>query len=159
MSIEIKIPKEITQYEAKFVGPFTLRQTVCVGICMPTCIGIYNGLSPLLGSNTAGYFCILPAGAAFLFGWYKPYGMKFEQFVRSAFINNVLAPNKRKYRTENLYDNIHKMILIERENIEKTSVKKEKVSLKNNQDMYVLRKRLNEKGGTVNGYNKFIGKY
>ena len=56
--IEVKIPKEITQYEAKFVGPFTLRQTICIGICLPACITIYNVATQYFGltASQSGYF-------------------------------------------------------------------------------------------------------
>ena len=27
--IEVNVPKDLDHYEAKFVGPFTLRKTVC----------------------------------------------------------------------------------------------------------------------------------
>lgn len=106
MAIEIKIPKEINRYEAKFVGPFSLRQTICLVTCLPLCIGLYLLTKPYVGTDLAGFFVIPPAGIAYLFGWYKPYGMKFEKYLQSVFINSFLAPSKRPYKTENYYSRV-----------------------------------------------------
>ena len=67
--------------------------------------------------------------------------MKFEMFVKSAFVNNVLAPNKRKYKTENLYDIILKMIQEEAEPqvIASTNTKGKKK--KKNNKKYIKSKR------------------
>lgn len=104
MAIEIEMTKEIGNYEPKFIGPFTIRQTVCLSIAAPVCILIYITLSPILTGDVAGFFCIIPAAIAAAFGWLKPYGMKAEEFVRSIFINIVVAPSNRKYIITNECD-------------------------------------------------------
>lgn len=110
MSIEIKIPKEVRKYEAKAVGPFTLRQLICLIICLPICVGLYALVKPYLGVDLAGFTVIIPAGIGWLFGWYKPYGMKFEKYMKTMFVNSFLAPSKRVYKTENYYADILKEI-------------------------------------------------
>lgn len=117
MSIEIKIPKEIRKYEAKAVGPFTLRQLICLLICMPICVGLFILVKPYVGIDIAGFVVILPAGVGWLFGWYKPYGMKFEKYMQTVFVNSFLAPRKRLYKTENFYTNILQEITKEDERI------------------------------------------
>jgi hypothetical protein len=104
--IEVSIPKDLDHYEAKFVGPFTVRQTVCLVAAVPSCILLYNLAAAKIGTDVAGFLCLIPGAIAFLFGWYKPYGMKFEVFVRSVFVTTVLAPSKRKYKTENYFKKI-----------------------------------------------------
>lgn len=101
--IEVNIPKDLDRYEAKFVGPFTVRQTVSIVCALPVGILLFNVTKDSLGVDVAGFICLLPAVVAYLFGWYKPYGMKFEVFLRSVFVTTVLAPPKRKYKTENFY--------------------------------------------------------
>lgn len=110
MAIEIKIPKEINRYEAKFIGPFTLRQSICLLICLPLGVGLYMLSKPYLGSDVAGFMVVPPAIIGYLFGWYKPYGMKFELYLRSVFINSFIAPAKRPYKTENYYASLLKDI-------------------------------------------------
>lgn len=104
MAIEIEITKEIGNYEPKFVGPLTIRQTACLSVAVPVCILIYITLSPVLTGDVAGFFCIIPAAFAAAFGWLKPYGMKAEEFLRSVFINTMVAPCNRKYIIDNHTD-------------------------------------------------------
>lgn len=101
--IEVRIPKELDHYEAKVIGPFTLRQMVCLVCALPLGVLLFNFTKGYFGMETAGFFCLIPGGIAFLFGWTKPYGMKFEVFLRSVLISTVLAPSKRKYKTMNYY--------------------------------------------------------
>ena len=126
MKIEIRIPKEINRYEAKFIGPFTLRQSVCLMIALPACVLLYNLLKPYVPLNMVGFVCLFPASIAFLFGWFKPYGMVFEKFLQSVFISAFVAPSKRKYRTENLYSVIAEEIRKEEKLIAETERKGKK---------------------------------
>lgn len=101
--IEVKIPKEINTYEAKLIGPFTARQTIALAIALPACVILYNSLGKVLPIDTVVGVLFIPGGLAFLFGWFKPYGMHFEQFMSKVFISAFVAPSKRKYKTENYY--------------------------------------------------------
>lgn len=100
--IEIEIPKDVRTYESKLVGPLTARQTVCVAIAAPLAILAYNFLDFATGDTRL----ILSATIAIpilLFGWYKPFGMKLEDFLRAAAVSALLSPKRRLYKTENVY--------------------------------------------------------
>ena len=99
--IKVPLNKDVGSYEAKFVGPFTLRQSLCILAAAPVCWGIYSGLTPILGGDIAGFLVLFPAALCWLIGWYKPYGMHTEKFIRSIFITTVLAPAHRKYKIRN----------------------------------------------------------
>lgn len=101
--IEIRINKDVGSYEAKFIGPLTMRQTICVCIAAPIAYFLYRTLSPLF-PDLAGFFVAIPAGIAWLFGWTKPYGMRCEKFIQSIFVNMFLAPSHRKYKTVNAHE-------------------------------------------------------
>ena len=101
--IEIKIPKEVTKYEAKLIGPFTSRQCVALVIFVPLAVLTYNISRTYLGESIAPYLCCLVAAPGALFGWVKPYGLKFEEFAKSVVINGFVAPTKRKHISENYY--------------------------------------------------------
>lgn len=106
--IEIKVPKEITKYETKLIGPFTSRQCIVLLICVPIVAFCYVTASSYVDSSIAGYLC-MPVGAiGALFGWYKPYGLPFEKYLKSVFVSSFLAPTVRVYKTENYYDLISK---------------------------------------------------
>lgn len=102
--IEIKIPKEVTKYEAKLVGPFTARQCVALLIFVPMIAFCYINLSKVMNSTAALYICAPIGGLGALFGWIKPYGLPFEKYLKSMFISSFLAPKVRVYKTENYYD-------------------------------------------------------
>ena len=92
--IEIEIPQDISKYESKLIGPFTTRQTICV-------VGLAVGC-------ISSFFAVSSPFA--LIGWYKPYGMHFEKFAKSVFVSLILAPAKRLYKIDNVYDRFDKMI-------------------------------------------------
>ena len=108
--IEIKIPKEITKYEAKLVGPFTSRQCIILLIFVPIVAFCYINLSKFVNSTVAAYICLPIGGIGALFGWFKPYGMTFEKYMQSVFINAFVAPAVRVYKTENYYDLLSKKV-------------------------------------------------
>ena len=108
--VEMRITKEIGNYKPRVVGPLNFRQLICVGIAAPFCYFIYKFLSPHLTRDVAGFFCILPAAVAALFGWVHPYGMNTEEFIRSVFVNIFLAPSHRKYKTSNQFERIEEKL-------------------------------------------------
>lgn len=115
--VEMRITKEIGNYKPRVVGQLTFRQLVCVGLAAPACYFIYKYLSPHITRDLAGFFCILPAAVAGLFGWCHPYGMNTESFIRSVFINIFLAPSHRKYKTKNQFELLaEKLFDADREN-------------------------------------------
>lgn len=99
--VEIRITRELGDFEPRFVGPFTLRQCICLIIGAVPCYLLYTQLRAYLPVDVIGFFCIIPAGIAAAFGWFRPYGMKMEVFLRSIFITTFLAPASRKYRGPN----------------------------------------------------------
>ena len=102
---EIKIPKDITKVETKFIGPFTGRQSFCLAGAAVTSILLYNIFEAFLPS-TGFYACVLAAIPFGAVGWFKPYGEPFEKFIGSYIRNVFLAPSKRKYETNNIYSDI-----------------------------------------------------
>ncbi len=105
--LQIVIPKDIDEYEPTLIGGLSTRKVICGGLGL---LGVYVlwtvekslGLPP-------EYVPIwgIPAALAVIFGWIKPYGMKTEKFLQTAFVSNVLAPTNRIYCAE-LIDQIIK---------------------------------------------------
>ena len=106
MAIEVPITKEISDYEPKLVGPFTLRQCLCLALCAVFCYFVLRYLSPYLTRTISMFFCFVPASIAYLVGWSKPYGMKIEKFLGSVFVTRFLAPQNRKYKTVNTVETV-----------------------------------------------------
>ena len=102
--IEIEIPKDISKYEAKLVASFTTRQVACLVIAGAITVPTFLALGKVAPRDVCSIVVLLEAIPFVLLGWIKPYGMNFEQFIRTAFISNVLSPKKRKYVTTNVYE-------------------------------------------------------
>lgn len=110
MSVEIRITKELGDYEPKLISSFTARQTFCLAAGGILCYMIYRGLSPYVPRDVCGFLCFIPGTLACIFGWVKPYGMKPEKFLKTYLINTLLAPNHRPYRSENCHEKIYRLL-------------------------------------------------
>ena len=108
--IEIRITKEIGNFKPRFLGPFTLRQCVCLVIAVPICIFIYTQASKVLPGDIPGFLCAIPGVIAWLFGWFEPYGMSTEKFLRSVAVNILIAPSNRRYKTANTHEELLRKI-------------------------------------------------
>ena len=96
MAIEVKIPKEITEYKEKIIFGLSLRQLVCVFIGGIVCIGTYVIIKPFLGADLASDIIIIEAIPIFMFGFIKVRSFNFETYAR-IFIKHQLGKNKRTY--------------------------------------------------------------
>lgn len=101
--IEIKIPKEIRNYKEKLFFGLNLRQTLCTVIALGTNIPLYFALKPYLGDDLISWVIICIALPIFLIGYFNYNGMPFEQFIACIFRFMFLTPQRRKYKTENLF--------------------------------------------------------
>ncbi len=59
--IEIKIPKEITEYKEKFLFGLTIRQCVCAAAALAICVPLYIFGKDWLGDDLVGWIVILTA--------------------------------------------------------------------------------------------------
>lgn len=123
--IEIEIPKDIKEYEPKFIGPFTLRKFLgVVGSVLVMVIG-YNVLKGVFDNGLKVLIPLVLATIPFLFGYYKPYGLPFEKYAIAQLNTNIIPPKVRKYKTENLFEKLEK-------DIEKEEMAKQKSTKNNN---------------------------
>ena len=102
MAIEKEIPKDIRQYEPKLIGPFTTRQVLCLIPALGLGVALFVILKNVFSTDIRLFIITFVAIPFFLLGWYKPYNMPFEKFVRTVFISTILSPLYRKYKTERI---------------------------------------------------------
>ena len=79
--IEIKIPKEITDYKEKFLFGLTVRQLVSAVVALAICVPLFIFGKDYLGEDMVGWIIILVAIPVFAFGFFKDDGMPFEKFL------------------------------------------------------------------------------
>jgi len=75
--MEIPISQDIRKYKTKDVGNFSFKEAGFIAI------GIGVGFLCNKVFNMTLEACILPMGIVFVFGFFKPYGMTFIQFLRT----------------------------------------------------------------------------
>lgn len=109
--IEIELPKDITRYEAKIAGVATMRTVVCVGIGGSLAALVKFGICDKFGLTdiqTPLMLLTVIIPCSFMI---HPYGMKMEEFLASVVTTYFLAPQKRKYKTENTIESEFKQIV------------------------------------------------
>lgn len=101
--IEVKIPKEIRTYKEKLFLGLNLRQTICAALAIAINVPLYIFVRPIIGNDLASWLIIITAVPLFLIGFFQYNGMPFEQFILCILRFQLLTPQKRKYKTENLF--------------------------------------------------------
>lgn len=102
--VEREVLKDINSYKAKFIGPLTLRNFVCIAIAAAIAIPVYL----ILNIWFVPTFCMLVsaifAAPALMCGFYQPYGEPLEKFVVTFIKQSVIAPTNRPYEVENSFE-------------------------------------------------------
>ena len=83
MSLQIPVQKDIGEYEQKIVGKMSLRTLVCVAGGFASAIGVAAFCYFVMGIQVANAtFPVMCAAMPFwLAGFWRPFGMKAEQFL------------------------------------------------------------------------------
>lgn len=125
--LEIPILKDIREYETKLVGPFTTRKLLCTIVAAGFGYASYAAQIYLIGMSKPLFPIIFTAAAIPLLFATKPYGLKFEVFLKTAFFCNYVCPKNRIFKTFNVYDKIIKEAEILNLKENKKKVKKKKI--------------------------------
>lgn len=105
--IEIKIPKEVRKHKETIFFGLTARQFFCAAAAVGLAAGLYLGLGPVIGKETASWVCILAAAPVALAGFFHYNGMTLEQFLWAVVKSELLfAGGRRPFASENFYYNL-----------------------------------------------------
>ena len=82
MSIEVRVPEEITDYKAKILFGLTGRQIL--GACIGSLIGFgsYYFIKPFIGEDTAIFVTMALSSPVFAWGFISPEGYAFEKYLK-----------------------------------------------------------------------------
>ena len=101
--MEIKINKEIRDYqEAIFMG-LSLRQFLFSLLAVGVAVGIYFGLRGPLGTETVSWLCILGAFPFAILGFVRYHGMTAEQLAAAYIRSEMLMPKQLVFKAGNIY--------------------------------------------------------
>lgn len=108
MAVHRKTQKSLGNYDAKFLGAFTMRQSICLGVgLVPSALLGYteykSGFDIGIVFLTVVIIMVIPLFLGF--GDKITYGMKPEDFAKQYYIYRIQAPKIRLYKTQT-YDDI-----------------------------------------------------
>lgn len=109
--IEIKIPKEITEYKEKFLFGLTVRQCVSVAAALGICVPLFIFGKDYLGEDITSWLVILTAVPVFGFGFVKYNGMTFERLMVVIYRQKFAEPQKRKYEELPVFYEMRKEVI------------------------------------------------
>ena len=101
--MEIKIPKEVRKHRETIFFGLSARQFFCAVIAVGLAVGIYLGLGPVTGKETASWLCILAAAPVALAGFFHYNGMSLEQFAWAFLKSELLCAGERHFISRNFY--------------------------------------------------------
>lgn len=128
--IEIKIPKEITDYKEKFLFGLTVRQFVCVVAALAVCVPLFIFGKDALGEDLVGWLVILIAVPIFAFGFFKYDGMPFEKFLGLLYRQKWAEPQRRVYEELPVFWECREEIIEDKLAHEYAEIKRDKSRLK-----------------------------
>ena len=101
--IEVRINKEVRDYQESVFFGLSLRQLIFALLAVLVAVGVYFGLRNIVGSGDIGWMCILAAFPFALGGFFTYNSMTFEKFLLALIRSELLYPKKLVFRSENLY--------------------------------------------------------
>lgn len=99
MSVEVRIPKEITEYKEKIIFGLSIRQLVCFTIAIVAGVTTYVVTKRMFGADTASYIVIVEVMPVFAIGFIQKDGFPFEKYV-AMFFRHMFGNHRRVYKTE-----------------------------------------------------------
>ena len=101
--MEVIINREIREYtESMFFG-LSLRQFIFSVLACGVAVGIYLGLNPILGTETASWLCIVAAFPFAAMGFLKYNGMTAEKFIAAWIRSTFMIPKALMFGNTNYY--------------------------------------------------------
>ena len=101
--IEVRINKEVRDYQESIFFGLSLRQLVFALLAVLVAVGVYFGLRGIVGTGEIGWICVLAAFPFALGGFFTYNGMTFEKFLLAFIRSELLYPKQLVFRADNLY--------------------------------------------------------
>ena len=101
ISIEVKVNKEVRDFQESVFFGLTLRQCLFALAAILAAVAVYFGLRNIIAE--AGWLCVIAAFPFALGGFFKYNGMNLEQFLWAFIKSAVLCPKRLAFKSDNLY--------------------------------------------------------
>ncbi len=105
MIIEVKMNKEVRNYQESLFFGLNLRQLLFSALAVAAAVAVYFSLRAVFGSvgDLGGWLCVLAACPSALCGFFQYNGLTFEQFVVAFLRSEIFCPQKLVFKSDNLY--------------------------------------------------------
>lgn len=99
--IEVRVPKDINEYQEKVILGMSLRQLICFICAIVLCVGTYILGTAVLGLSMQllSYVIMIEAVPLFAVGFIRKNGMPFEKYFM-LWLRHRFGKNKLHYQTE-----------------------------------------------------------
>lgn len=94
--IEIRVPKEVTDYKAKLFFGLTTRQCLSMGLALAINVPLYYSGRKYIPEDLLGWVIMLVASPLVLLGFFKYNGMPFEK-ISVYYINHYVSTQRRPF--------------------------------------------------------------
>lgn len=124
--IEREIPKEITDYETKYLFKMTLRQNIAFGVMLIVNMLLHFYAKPFIHNEIVDWLMLLVASLAGAVALWKPNKQDFEKVAWFAIRSELIYPKKRVYKTENVFSKMRDDIIAEEKEQEREEAELDK---------------------------------
>lgn len=100
-NLEVKINKEVREYEESLFFGLSLRQFVFALLAILVAVAVYFLLRNV--SADVGWICVMAAFPFALGGFFRYNGMNLEQFLCAFLKSAVLCPKRLVFKSDNYY--------------------------------------------------------
>ncbi|MBN2878391.1 MAG: PrgI family protein [Clostridia bacterium] len=101
--MEIKINKEIRQYQESIFFGLSMRQFFCAVLAIAVAVIVYFSTRNVLHKEIVSWLCILSAMPIGMMGFVKYHGLTFERFIMAWIRSEVLYPKQLVFKENNIY--------------------------------------------------------
>lgn len=99
--MEIRINKEIRDYQETLFFGLSLRQFACSVLAVGVAVALYFALHDVLDRETVSWLCIVGAAPVAVAGFFRYNGMTFERFLWALVKSELLCAGHRVWKSEN----------------------------------------------------------
>lgn len=115
MAIAVDVAKDPGAIKSKFVGNFTKRQVICFGAAAAAGIPFYLLTKQYIGTDMAALLMVAVMLPFFFIAMYEKDGQPAEKYLRDVIEMRFMRPGIRRYKVENLYEQLKKREIMEME--------------------------------------------
>ncbi|MBE6065918.1 PrgI family protein [Clostridium cochlearium] len=106
MSIEVRIPKEITEYKAKQMFGFNLRESISIVFSIGVSFIAYNVLKQSMSLQDVTSVLVLLDAPILMFGFTYIKDLPLERFILLYILNKFINPANRTYTEIDIFDEV-----------------------------------------------------